>query len=283
MMGPIARLPGIMVAIVLAALALVGVFAGLRIQRVDPLSNLGRLLAGIAASVYLLVQVLPVLPPEAGSVLLALPFKLMEGPVFVAVWLLLMMAALSTVAVLACVTFGTNPRTNSRLARAGILILLITIFTAPYLLILAGEITEQRPALAILLEPLTGSLILYLGYGILAAIAIGVIEFYNAATAGRPQRAYAPVQPSPRQWAPAAGAPSAMPPQAPTLVTPQAPPPIRPSAPPLAMPSAPPPQPQPAGTGDIGAKLEQLDKLRKAGLITDADYEAKKRQLLDRL
>lgn len=43
---------------------------------------------------------------------------------------------------------------------------------------------------------------------------------------------------------------------------------------------APPPQaPEPA-TPSLGAQLEQLAKLKEQGLITDADYEAKKKQIL---
>lgn len=58
--------------------------------------------------------------------------------------------------------------------------------------------------------------------------------------------------------------------------------------------SAPPPTPAPApapvaaaaasgGTGDVAARLESLAGLRDKGLITTEEYEAKKRELLERL
>lgn len=39
----------------------------------------------------------------------------------------------------------------------------------------------------------------------------------------------------------------------------------------------------PAAPQSIGDQIEQLDQLRRRGLITDAEFEAKKAQLLDRL
>jgi hypothetical protein len=38
-----------------------------------------------------------------------------------------------------------------------------------------------------------------------------------------------------------------------------------------------------SGTWSITAQIEQLDALRRRGLISDAEFEAKKTQLLDRL
>jgi hypothetical protein len=270
----------------LALFAVIGLYTGLRVQRADPVGYFGRMMAGISGSLFLLVLVLPILPPQAGSVPLVLPFIMMfhgAATLGMGLFLLLLMGALGTVAVFGCVTFGANARRNSTLAKVGIPLLRITLVAAPYAIFLAGALAEWSGAIGAILTSLTAGTFLILHCGMPAALAIGAIEMYTAATTGRPQRAYAPAQPSPRQWAPAAAAPPAMPPQAPPPTATQTPPPIRPSAPPLAMPSAPPPQPQPAGTGDIGAKLEQLDKLRKAGLITDADYEAKKGQFLDRL
>ena len=41
--------------------------------------------------------------------------------------------------------------------------------------------------------------------------------------------------------------------------------------------------PQPAPTPTIPEQLEQLDRLRRDGVISDAEFEAKKRDLLDRM
>lgn len=45
-------------------------------------------------------------------------------------------------------------------------------------------------------------------------------------------------------------------------------------------PQAPPPQAAEPATPSLGAQLEQLAKLKEQGLISDADYEAKKKQIL---
>jgi hypothetical protein len=43
---------------------------------------------------------------------------------------------------------------------------------------------------------------------------------------------------------------------------------------------APPPQTTEPAAPDLGAQLEQLAKLKEQGLISEADYEAKKKQIL---
>lgn len=40
-------------------------------------------------------------------------------------------------------------------------------------------------------------------------------------------------------------------------------------------------QPQPAAKQDAAARLEQLDKLRASGAISDADYERKRKEIID--
>ena len=55
-------------------------------------------------------------------------------------------------------------------------------------------------------------------------------------------------------------------------------------APALAAPAAPPPAPAPSNPADdLGATLERLAGLRDKGLITPEEYEAKKRELLERM
>lgn len=48
-------------------------------------------------------------------------------------------------------------------------------------------------------------------------------------------------------------------------------------------PPPPPPPPPPTAGGDITRAIEELDALRKRGLLTDDEFNAKKRELLSRL
>jgi hypothetical protein len=51
--------------------------------------------------------------------------------------------------------------------------------------------------------------------------------------------------------------------------------------------NAPQPQPQPqpaaAGEGDVNARLKKLDQLRASGLITEAEYQRKRKAILDEI
>lgn len=92
-----------------------------------------------------------------------------------------------------------------------------------------------------------------------------------------------PVQPS---WNAPAPDPVFQP--APPPVAAPAPAPVPPAAPSIVAPSAPGLSPAgapgaPMSTDDIFAKLERLAELRQRGIITDADFEAKKADLLSRL
>jgi hypothetical protein len=225
---------------VLDILALVGLFVGLRVQRERPLSQFGRLLAGICGSVYLLLLVLPLLPEAMGTIPLLVPFKLLEAKESAPVggFQLVIMLALIAAAVMGCVTFAAHEERNRKLGAVGSRLLFGIAIAAPVAVCIALMWQSDLSGLALVLMPLTALLkVEGLVLAPLALLAVGLIEVYATASA----------TPAGRR-AEGRGA-----------------------------------RPAPGGAQDPVARLRQLKELADEGIISAAEYEAKKQQILAEL
>lgn len=112
-------------------------YAGALVSSISPSSRLPKVIAGVGGGVFLLHLLLPVLPTEAGSLLIVTPIKALarggiEGPALgMFVIVLLSMVFNLTASVMGCVLAGTGPqsrglsRTTGILARIGIFCLLL--------------------------------------------------------------------------------------------------------------------------------------------------------------
>jgi hypothetical protein len=101
--------------LLIGLLAAVGLFVGSRARHYRPASQAAAVIGIIGGILCLLNLVLPVLPPEAGSILLLAPFKLLEfsGAAFVGLGVLAMMGCLVAASVLCIV--NVKPRRNSQM------------------------------------------------------------------------------------------------------------------------------------------------------------------------
>jgi hypothetical protein len=266
-------------------------FIGLRIQEAAPAALFARVLAGCSGGILLLILLLPTLPSPFSSPLL-FPFEIMDADVFLGLVALAAYIGLATVAVMGCVTFGKNFARNRRLATVGIWILFATLLVTPLLALLRYG-WEASTGFGMVLCPLSMALKLEPQvYGLVAAGVLGAIELYNLLPASQLDIAKLvselAVPPAGAEAAPEAQvalaswetpAPQAKPtPQVIRVPTATA-------APAAAAAQA--GQPSPAEPSEdfnaIRRKLQQLDDLRREGLISDADYMAKKKDLLARM
>ena len=250
---------GVWVSFLLCLLA-VAILIGLRIQRARPAAAFGRMLAAVAGAVFLLMLLLPVVPalvaPVAGSIPLAIPFNLMGWNGMVGLLALLTMAALVAVAVMACVSMKST--SNADLATTAIRILYGAMILLPLLGAVTGGYyvheeskgTVAGPAAMILLPLLYALKFECLAYGLLAPLVLGTVELYASVPAWS-----ANATPRLQQ---ASGSRYLMEPmqaEAPSFLD----------------------------AKQLRMGLEDLNNLKKAGLISELDYEAKKRELLERL
>jgi len=258
---------------VFVILLLMGLFIGLRLQEGDPHGRFGRILAGSCGAIFLLMLILPLLP-QPFSLLLLLPFQLMDFSVFVGLVTLFLLAGLGAVSVMACVTFGGDLMRNRMLAWMGIWIFLATLALAPLLIMLGAFNAVASVTGGSFLESLLGSIVCAvkfepLCYGLLAPLAVGGVELSVLLASKR------------INWA------GLLPTQLPPLEEPPAETEVEPAEvvePETAEDAAPAPPPRKADGGkDVRARLQQLNELKAEGLISDADYEAKKKALLDML
>jgi hypothetical protein len=130
-----------------------------------------------------------------------------------------------------------------------------------------------------------------------AAVVVGAVDFHDADTrpgmeivafvAATVLLLTVPGMLSAGAPRPAAPAPAAAPPPPPAAAPPAAAPPPPPAA---APPAAAPPPPAPAGfdaqrarAEDVASRLRQLDQLRESGLLPDAEYAERRRQILAEL
>ncbi|MBP7866491.1 MAG: hypothetical protein KA419_11115 [Acidobacteria bacterium] len=160
LMPGVARLPGDAQATLLVMLlGFAGwsmLYAGSLVASLAPSGRLPKVIAGIGGGIFLLHLLLPVLPSEAGSLLLVTPVKalfrggadgLLAGVMAI---VLLSMALNVTASVLGCVLAGTGPRslglsrTAAILARIGIFLLLL--FPAVIAAVAPGINTTERIA-----------------------------------------------------------------------------------------------------------------------------------------
>ena len=258
-------------------LLLVPLLIGLRLQEADPSRTFGRLMAGVSGSIFLLLLILPILP-EPFSFPLLIPFDLMNTDVFLGLAALLTLVALATVAVIGCVTFGRNFARNRWNAWLGMWILYGTLVVAPCLFGF-GFAWKECSGLGKVLVPLTGAIKFEpLIYGLLAPIVIGVIELANLLPSAKfslakvVEQISLPAQDYPANQASAqeSAASKATPRRIGTKDHPATEAPTVPAR-------------EPRGVEDVLRMLQQLDDMRKRELITDADYEAKKNELLGKV
>jgi DNA-directed RNA polymerase subunit RPC12/RpoP len=253
-------------------LLLTGLFIGLRLQEGNPHSRFGRILAGSCGAIFLLMLILPLLP-QPFSLLLLLPFQLMDFSVFVGLVTLFLLAGLGAVSVMACVTFGGDLMRNRMLAWMGIWIFLATLVFAPLLVVMGACQAEGEGIIETIFGSILGAVKFEpLCYGLIAPLVIGGVELSVLLASKRINWAgLLPTQLPPLEETPADA--DAEPVEPVETVEPEA---AEPETP------APPPR-KDAGAKDVRARLQQLNELKAEGLISDADYEAKKKALLDML
>jgi len=238
------------------ALLLLGVFMGLRIQKAGIPSGFARWVGGLSGGLFLLMLVMPVVPGifsiPLGSVPLTMPFSMMAWSVAAGVLTLLCMAALATVCGIACACVK-SPR-RQELSVWGIRILFGTMLAAPFVIAcFVGYKVTEIPSSQI--SPYVGAVILPFlyclkfepwFYGLDAAIIIGLIEIYMAASKGKVAASAAAVRPATQKEV-GGGEVTDI-----------------------------------ASMSDVRRTLESLQEMKEAGLISEADYENKKRELLER-
>jgi len=250
-------------------------FIGLRIQEAAPAGLFARVLAGSSGALLLLILLLPTLPSPFSSPLL-FPFEMMDADVYLGLVALVAYIGLATVAVMGCVTFGKNFARNRRLATVGIWILFGTLVVAP-LLALFRYGWDSATGFGVVLCPLNAALKIEPQlYGLLAAGVLGAIELYNLLPASQLDLAKLVSELTVPPAGAEAGAEAQVAPGPEAFRAP-------PSAPAPPQPGQAPPAEAPQDFETIRHKLQQLDDLRREGLISDADYMAKKKDLLARI
>jgi len=237
-------------------LLLLGVFFGLRIQKAGVPSDFGRWVGGLSGGLFLLMLVMPIVPGifsiPLGSVPLTMPFSMMAWSVPAGVLAFLCMCALATVAAIACACVKSDRR--QELSVWAIRILFVTMLAAPFAAIsflgykaATGSSGAVSLPVGILILPFLYCLKFEPWvYGLYAAIAIGLIEMYMATSKEKATAPAAVVRPATDEESGRGNTTDGAP---------------RP---------------------DVRQKLESLQEMKEAGLISEADYENKKRELLDR-
>lgn len=146
--------------------------AGAQVSGTAPSGRLPKVVAGIGGGIFLLHLLLPVLPPEAGSLLLVAPVKALflggtDGLFTGMIAIVLLSLALNlTAAILGCILAGTGPRsrgmsrTAAILARIGIFLLLLS----PAVIAAAAPdvgVTERVASLTLLAKMLCWNIGIY--------------------------------------------------------------------------------------------------------------------------
>ena len=239
------------------ALLLLGLFVGLRIQMARPGSLFARLTAGISGAVLLLMVALPVLP--AGKIAFLIPFDLMNTGTSAGMLALLALACAMAVAVIGCMSFPNHPGRNQRLATVGVWILFAALVAFP--LIGAGALSRQgykagaiNFSMAFMVLPFHWAMKYELwAYGLLALMACGIIDCYVIAS---------------RQWD-SRGTGVGLPPAQGRVATTESEPVVPGSSATL-----------PSTDGSLRSKLEELNDLRSRGLISQEEFDSRRKALL---
>ena len=258
-----------------AMFSLIGLFIGLRIQRGKPESAFGRVFAAICGGLFLLLLIIPSLPRQLGTMLIVTPFKLMEivNPL-TGIGVLMLLVALAGVAVIGCINFRYEAERNVRLASMGIQVLFVTVIAVPLALAIVLVVPLIRldaiSAPMIVIMPLLNAVKFEtLIWGSLGCIVVGSIDLYATLPEGWFNKV--------KQWS--SGLQQQTTQQAPfhesanvVQQTPSISPPKRTDS-----------DRQPDRLLELRAKLKQLQELKEEGLISNGDFEARKKVILDKL
>jgi len=237
------------------ALLLLGLFVGLRIQMARPDSLFARLTAGISGALLLLMVALPVLP--AGKIAFLIPFDLMAASASAGMLVLLALACGMAVAVIGCMSFPSHPERNQRLATVGVWILFAALLAFP--LIGAGALCREgykagaiNFSMAFMVLPVMWAVKYELWtYGLLALMTSGIIDLYVIASQQRTGRNAGAGHP------PAQGSATAADSEPATPAT------------------------SPSTDNSLRNKLEELNDLRSRGLISQEEFDSRRKALLD--
>ncbi|NIA14041.1 MAG: hypothetical protein GWP08_08165 [Nitrospiraceae bacterium] len=255
---------------------LAAMFVGFRLQNTNPGTLAGRLAAGISGGILLLMLVLPVLPVEAGSLFLTLPFDAMGQHLGLGLILLLQLLAFIALGIMGCTTFQKSISANRLVSATASWILLLTIFILPllyYEVLFDGfrRGGSASGAIAVFGGPVLWTIKTELWLiGVMAPVVIGVLDLYpHLANSWRSKRELAATAALSR------GAPPAQTPSSPASFAA------------IPLPSGSPAtagqQAEAPGVGaeDLKAKLEALNQLYVDGLITETDLLIQRKALLD--